>query len=95
LGVYGHRVEKRAWLCLERGAVDFMSSDYHAKGKCGTAAARHLLEECGGREHFRLLTTVNGRRLLEDADPVPVPPLARISRWRRVKAVFRLTGTRQ
>lgn len=92
-GAYGKGVERKAWRCLEAGVVDFLSSDYHARGNCLTALAKERLEECGGSSHFRVLTTINGERLLKGIDPAPVPPLRRRgSGWERLKRAFRVQG---
>ena len=92
-GAYGTRVERNGWRCLEAGVVDFLSSDYHAQGNCLTALAKDRLEECGGSSHFRVLTTVNGERLLKGIDPAPVSPLRRrASGWKRLKRALRIEG---
>ena len=89
VGTYGPNVEKRAWQCLEAGVVDFLASDYHARGTCRTESAKRLLEQAGGIEQFRMLTWINGRRLLDNVDPAPVPTLMRPKRsWRRVAKAF-------
>jgi protein-tyrosine phosphatase len=90
-GAYGTRVERNGWRCLEAGVVDFLSSDYHARGNCLAALAKERMEEYGGSSHFRVLSTINGERLLSGIDPAPVSPLRRqASRWRRLKRAFRL-----
>lgn len=90
-GAYGTRVERNGWRCLEAGVVDFLSSDYHARGDCLAALAKARMEEWGGGSHFRVLTTINGERLLKGIDPAPVSPLRRRgSGWKRLKRAFRI-----
>lgn len=85
-GYYGAAVERRAWTLLERGWLDFASSDYHARGTPAVAAARALLHERGASEQAELLFDENPRRLFEDVSPRPVPPVqgARRSPWSRL-----------
>ena len=91
VGGYGPRAEGLAWRCLEAGVVDYLSSDYHARGDCLTAQARELLEARGGGSQFNALTTSNGDRLVAGLDPAPVPPLPRAkSGWKRLKKALRL-----
>jgi len=91
-GAYGRSVDRIAWLCLEVGMIDFISSDYHARGNCLTALAKDRFDECEGSSQFRALT-INGERLLMGIDPVPVPPVQRrASAWKRVKRALRIEG---
>jgi protein-tyrosine phosphatase len=80
VGAYGSRPEKLAWRCLEAGAVDYISSDYHSRGKCLVAEAGRRIADRGGESQFRVLTGVNGARLIAGAEPAAVMPLAR-PRW--------------
>lgn len=75
LGQYGEGVRRAATELLARGWVDFLSSDYHGRGAPAIEQCRRVLLEAGGEEQVELLTRVNPRRLLDDLDPVPVPPL--------------------
>jgi protein-tyrosine phosphatase len=91
VGFYGARAEKLAWRCLESGIVDYLSSDYHARGNCLVAGARQLLLARGGVAQFNALTTANGARMVAGLDPSPVAPLSGSrSRWEWVKAILRL-----
>jgi protein-tyrosine phosphatase len=84
-GAYGSRAEKVAWRCLEVGAVDYLSSDFHARGKCLVSEAEGRIAARGGRSQFKVLTGLNGVRLLAGIEPTPVPPLDRPkSGWRRL-----------
>ncbi len=84
LGQYGDRARDVAWMLLERGWADYLSSDYHARGECATTAARDLLEENGGAAQAHLITVTNPAGILAGEDPAPVPQLRKRSRpwWR-------------
>lgn len=75
LGRYGDVAQRLAWRILRRGYADFLSSDYHARGRCPVAEVRAELERRGGAIQARQLTEVNPARLLEGKAPQPVPPL--------------------
>lgn len=76
-GRYGPAAQENVLTLLERGLVDYMCSDFHARGRPSTAGARRLLIEAGAGELADLLTDVNPRRLLEGDRPLPVPALVR------------------
>lgn len=76
LGHYGSPARRMAVHLLQRGAADYLSSDYHARGIPSVRPCRELLLQSGGREQVRLLLAENPRRLLEDLPPLPVPPLS-------------------
>ena len=59
---------------LAGGLIDILASDNHGDHR-SLAAARAWLLERGGKDQVDLLTTTNARLLLEDEDPLPVPPL--------------------
>jgi protein-tyrosine phosphatase len=75
LGKYGAAAERTAWALLRRGWVDYLGSDYHARGTLHVAAAFSALARAGGEEQAELLFRVNPERLLEGEAPLPVPPL--------------------
>lgn len=77
IGKYGADAQRSAWALLRRGWVDYLSSDYHARGRLHVASASGALAAAGGAEQARLLLEVNPARLLEGLAPLPVPPLAR------------------
>ena len=54
IGRYGPDAQRVAMQLLGRGWVDYLSSDYHARGKPRVASARRLLTELGGEEHVQL-----------------------------------------
>jgi protein-tyrosine phosphatase len=81
VGAYGSRVESNGWKVLEAGYADYLSSDYHARGTCLTASAVTRLEERRADAQMRMLTRVNGERLLHGMDPAPVGPLSKKTGW--------------
>jgi len=85
LGRYGPKAQSLAWGLLERGLADYLSSDYHARGRLPVAESRLALEARGANEQAVLLTETNPGRLLAGQAPLPVPPVQR-SRplWRRL-----------
>ncbi len=87
-GRYGGSAQDLATRLLERGLVDYVASDYHARGT-------PLLRECAARleswqagEVLRLLMDTNPARLLRGDFPLPVPsvriPGGVLRRLRRV-----------
>ena len=89
-GRYGEEPRAAGLVMLESGQVDYLSSDYHARGKPDIAAYRQALLESGGEEQMVLLTETNPDRLLRDEAPLPVPPLAaKRTLWDRLAAPFR------
>jgi protein-tyrosine phosphatase len=75
LGRYGETARRLALRLLARGWVDYLSSDYHARGAPRIADYRAALVQQGGREQADLLMCTNPRRLLEGVPPLAVPPL--------------------
>lgn len=75
LGKYGAAAERAAWALLRRGWVDYVGSDYHARGRLHVAAAFSALVRAGGEEQADLLFRANPERLLAGKAPLPVPPL--------------------
>lgn len=76
LGRYGGSAESAAREFLNRGWVDVLASDYHARGDVEIAAVRERLTEVGGgAEIAELLLSKNPSRLLAGEPPLKVPPL--------------------
>jgi len=70
---------------LARGLVDLFASDTHVD-KRTLAAARQWLTEVANEDVANLLTRDNPRRLLEDQDVMPVPPIKlQLSMIRRLR----------
>lgn len=87
LGHYGEGPRRAALELLRLGWVDFLSSDYHGRGKPALEACRRRLLEMGGEEQMTLLTDANPRRLLDGLAPEPVPPLLlRPTLWGRIRS---------
>ncbi len=88
-GRYGERVRANALRLLEAGLADYVCSDYHARGEIATTN----LPGSGTDEAeiFALLSHGNPQRLLEDQEPLPVPPMERQAWWR---ALVRRLGLR-
>lgn len=59
---------------LEHGLIDLLASDNHGDDRT-LATARTWLLSRGAREQVDLLVSGNASRILENEDPVPVPPL--------------------
>lgn len=86
LGKYGPEARHRAWSLLSRGLVDYVSSDYHARGTLHLAPCREVLARAGGEAQARRLLEENPARLLAGEQPLPVEPLRRRRRsfWSRL-----------
>ena len=90
LGRYGAEARAAAFELLGRGWVDYLCSDYHARGPTLVAQYETLLEEIGAHEQVQLLTQVNPARMLEGRKPIPALPLhVKRTFWRRVAGMFR------
>lgn len=90
IGRYGGEARSMAVLLLERGWVDYISSDYHARGETGIAEYRDILARMGADVQAEVLMRTNPVRLLNDEPPVPAPPLPQRRRlWDRITAAFR------
>jgi protein-tyrosine phosphatase len=86
IGQYGTNAKTIAWELLRRGCVDYLSSDYHARGRCTVGEAATALEKRGGMSQLHALMTGNPERLLRNEMPVPVEPLDEeaTSVWKRL-----------
>lgn len=81
IGKYGPEPKSAAVGMLERGWIDCIASDYHARGVPYLAAARSWLESHGAASHAVLLMEVNPGRILDGEAPHAVPPLERRDGW--------------
>ncbi len=77
LGRFGPRVKARAEALLYAGLVDYVASDFHARGSGGIADYVQVLGRSARVEQIRLLTTVNPTRILAGEAPIPVGPVER------------------
>jgi len=77
VGRYGPKVAERALRLLQRGWVDYLSTDFHARPHLDLhlRAAEARLGKLGASEQFDRLAGTNPRRLFDDEDPLPVPPI--------------------
>lgn len=75
VGEHGGSAERRAFALLERGWIEYASSDYHARGVPSVAAARAVLEAREAGAQAELLFSENPARLVRDESPRPVDPL--------------------
>jgi protein-tyrosine phosphatase len=92
VGAYGGRIEAKGWRVLEGGLADYISSDYHARGEPLTAAARERMGARRGDSQFRMLSQLNGERLLSGSPPSPIERLERKEpKWRRLKKALKRT----
>jgi protein-tyrosine phosphatase len=86
IGQYGTVARNLVWELLRRGCVDYLCSDYHARGKCTVSEAAAELEKRGGISQLHTLMTANPERLLRNEMPEPVEPLDEeaTSSWKRL-----------
>jgi protein-tyrosine phosphatase len=90
LGKYGPDAREYAFGLLERGWVDYLSSDYHARGPTHVREYRGLLEEAGAGEQMLGLMETNPSRILTGEAAWPVPSMrVKNSLWDRVIGLFR------
>jgi len=75
LGYYGSRVERLAWLMLRDGLADYLSSDYHSRGKCAVGPCTEMMHSKGVDCEYRSLVITNPERLFAGELPLPVPPV--------------------
>lgn len=90
-GAHGEGAEKQARALLERGWVDLLASDTHARpGRSPSVrAAYDALAGAGASETAELLLSVNPRRILEDEPTLPVSPPGRRGIGARLAAKVR------
>jgi tyrosine-protein phosphatase YwqE len=73
-GDYGKTAAGHARRMLTEGVIDYVASDYHARGEPGLKRFVQSLGEAGFSEQAELLTAVNPARLLDGDPPLRVPP---------------------
>jgi len=86
VGQYGDRARKLAWAILYRGWADYLSSDYHSRGRCSISQCAAVLSERGAGGQLQMLTLTNPERMLSSEPPLPVEPVEEVqeSFWRRL-----------
>jgi protein-tyrosine phosphatase len=81
VGRYGTEARARALALLERGLVDYLGSDYHARGATLISEYRAAFLEDGHEDAWALLTETNPRRMIDGEPPLPVPPVQLHRSW--------------
>jgi protein-tyrosine phosphatase len=91
LGRYGPQARSVAFDLLQRGWVDYLCSDYHARGEPLIRDYEDLLGQCEAAEQAHTLMRTNPERLLAGQRPLPVPPMRTRGRgvWARVSGLFK------
>ncbi|MDQ3080836.1 MAG: hypothetical protein M3R07_01320 [Gemmatimonadota bacterium] len=86
LGYYGPAARRLAWTLIEAGYADYLSSDYHSRGKCAVAACAQLMKNRGGVALHMAMTVTNPRRLIRDEPPLPPTSFENEARplWKRL-----------
>lgn len=85
LGYYGSTPQRLAWSILRDGLADYLSSDYHSRGKCAVGPCTEMMRSKGAAAAYRSLTSTNPRRLVEGELPLPVPPVSAAEPiWKRL-----------
>ncbi len=92
VGRYGPEARAVASELLARGWVDYLSSDFHARAhlEIHLEDAEDFFTTHDGLEQFQLLTVTNPGRLIQDQQPLPVPPLRiREGFWEGFTKIFK------
>ena len=85
LGYYGSRPERLAWSILRDGLADYLSSDYHSRGKCAVGPCTEMMRSRDAECEYQLLTVTNPERLVAGEFPLPVPRVTPVEpMWKRV-----------
>ncbi len=88
LGQHGEIAQRAARRLLRQGWVEYLSSDYHARGEPATKQALALLHAQGAGVQATRLSEENPQRMLAGEDPLPVPALESESKdvtwWQRL-----------
>ena len=85
VGLYGARAKQLAWSILSEGEAEYISSDYHSRGRSTVEAARAALQHRGLDAQLSTLDA-NGARLLEGNAPLSLLPFDQEERagWKKV-----------
>ena len=82
----------RARELISHGLGDIIAADNHGDGRL-ISTGFQLLAERGGTMQTEALASLNPRRILEDSELLPVPPLPLSdSWWHRIRSVFEQHG---
>lgn len=91
-GRYGRDARIVALRLLEDGLVDYLASDFHGQSRLNIykEEAYAVLEERGAADALDLLCRINPARILDDLDPVIVPPVPPSSKlFDRIRGIVR------
>lgn len=94
VGRYGNRARTRALRLLREGLVDVLATDFHGRPhlELHLEPVAERFRRLDAHEHLALLTSTNPRRILEDEEPLIVPPLpADAGFWGRVRDLFQMS----
>lgn len=75
LGQHGDRARAVANVLLSLGWIDYLASDYHARGEPASAKAAALLVKRGAAQQVQRLFVENPARILAGEGPLPAAPL--------------------
>jgi protein-tyrosine phosphatase len=89
VGAYGSAIEERGWQVVERGLADYVSSDYHARGKLLSALATERMRARKGDVQSRSVSVTNPARSAARREPVAIDPLPKAGRFRALRAALR------
>jgi len=87
-GRYGAEAQSIAHGLLRAGLVDYIGSDYHARGRPALAGCYRMLTEMGAGEQAMLLMSTNPRRLIAGEPPLPALPVQETSRGGLLRRLF-------
>jgi Capsular polysaccharide biosynthesis protein len=62
VGQYGATAKRLVWQILENGWADYLSSDYHSRGRCPIRDCEEIMRERGGAAQHHALTVTNPER---------------------------------
>lgn len=89
LGRYGKDAQRAAFSLLARGLVDYLSSDFHARGRPLVSDYCALLERLGAEPQLQLLLETNPARMADGEMPLSVEPFRpRFNLWTRIQAML-------
>lgn len=88
-GRYGPDAQANAHALLKNAQVDYICSDYHARGRPALQGCHRVLSEAGAAEQAMMLMSTNPRRLIAGEMPLPVQPVAQSGRGSLLRRLFR------
>jgi protein-tyrosine phosphatase len=86
VGQYGNTARRLVWQVVEHGWADYLSSDYHARGRCSLSACAAAFCERGAAAQLQLLSVTNPQRLLRSEAPLGVEPVeeVQLTLWKKL-----------